>query len=151
MEPMQMILLAVAAFVALWIIFKIAKAVFKVALFLAVMLFGYIFFFGGSIEDVSEPILEQMFKKNTIEELMAKHCNPEKKDVLRCDCILMPVYGDLNKRFNETQMKELSQDHKRMTDEALISFKNEKENIKACANEKKSGWLKAFDFIRSLF
>lgn len=146
-----MILLAIAAFVALWIIFKIAKVIFKVALFLAVMLFGYLFFFGGSIEDVLEPGLEQMFKKNTIEQLMAKHCNPEKMDVLRCECIIMPVYSDLTKRFNDLQLKELSENNKRMTEEVLISFQNQKERMKNCAKEKKSGWLKAFDFIKSFF
>ena len=45
MEPIQMILLAIAAFVALWIIFKIAKAVFKFVLILAGLLLAYLFFF----------------------------------------------------------------------------------------------------------
>ncbi|MGB0931699.1 MAG: hypothetical protein ACPGVB_13030, partial [Chitinophagales bacterium] len=100
MEPTQMILLVIAAAFAIWVFTKIVGALFKVLLFAAFLLLGYMFFFGGSIEDVIEPGLEQMFKNNTIDELMAKHCNPEKMDALRCQCVVMPVYADLNKRFN---------------------------------------------------
>jgi len=152
MDSMQMILLAVAAFVGLWIIFKIAKAVFKIALFLGVMLLGYMFFFGGSIEDVIEPGLEQMFKKNTIEELRVKHCKPEKMDILKCECIVMPVYADLQDRFvgRESELAELEQNREAITQEVLQSFSNQKENMKACAKEKQSGLLKFFGILKGI-
>ncbi len=149
---MQMILLAIAAFVGLWIIFKIAKAVFKIALFLGLMFLGYMVFFGGSIEDVLEPGLEQMFKKNTLEELRAKHCKPEKTDILKCECIVMPVYTDLQDRFvgRESELQELEKDREAITQEVLKSFGNQKENMKACAKEKQSGLLKFFGILKSI-
>ncbi|MGB1241762.1 MAG: hypothetical protein ACPG49_04530 [Chitinophagales bacterium] len=152
MDSMQMILLAVAAFVGLWIIFKIAKAVFKIALFLGLMFLGYMVFFGGSIEDVLEPGLEQMFKKNTLEELKAKHCKPEKMDILKCECIVMPVYADLQDRFvdRKSELKELEKDREAITQEVLKSFGNQKENMKVCAKEKQSGLLKFFGMLKNI-
>lgn len=152
MDSMQMILLAVAAFVGLWIIFKIAKAVFKIALFLGLMFLGYMVFFGGSIEDVLEPGLEQMFKKNTLEELKAKHCKPEKMDILKCECIVMPVYADLQDRFvdRKSELKELEKDREAITQEVLKSFGNQKENMKVCAKEKQSGLLNFFGMLKNI-
>ncbi len=151
MEPTQMILLVIAAAVAIWIFTKIAGAIFKVVLFAAFLLFGYIFFFGGSIEDVIEPGLEQMFKNNTMDELMAKHCDPEKLDALRCQCVIMPVYEDLQKRFNAEQLEELDKDQERMTEEVLRSFENKKEDMRVCAKDKQSGLIKIFNTFKSIF
>jgi len=150
MEPTQMILLVIAAAFAIWIFTKIVGAIFKVLLFAAFLILGYIFFFGGSIEDVIEPGLEQMFKNNTIDELMVKHCDPEKLDALRCECIVMPVYKDLHKRFNAEQLEELDKNQERMTQEALKSFSNTKETMKTCATDKLIVLIKIFNTFKNI-
>ena len=94
-----------------------------------------------------------MFKKNTIEELMAKHCNPQKMDILKCECIIMPVYTDLQSRFRDRQaeLKELEKDKEAITQEVLKSFGNQKETMKVCAKNKQSGLLKVFGVLKSVF
>lgn len=145
-----MILLAVAAIAAFWIFTKIAGAILKVLLFAAFLLFGYLYFFGGSIEDVVEPGLEQMFKNNTLDELMVKHCDPEKMDALKCQCVITPVYEDLHKRFNVEQLEELNRDQERMTEEVLRSFGNTKDDMTTCAKDKQSGLLKVFGVLKNI-
>lgn len=149
MEMSEMILLGVAALIAIFIIVKIAKTIFRILIGLAVIAALWLVFKGG-IGDFSSSDVDNFFKNTTITQLMNTHCTPESKEGLKCKCIITPVYNDLSLRFTSQELTELESNKKRMADEMFKSLKNKRTTIEDCLGEKKDSSLKYLKKVKDI-
>jgi len=151
MESSELILLVIAGIIGLFILVRIAKTLFKVAFIALFALGGYYLWTSGSVDGWIEPTMESMFKNTTISELMDKHCSPSSKDGMKCQCIVTPVYNDLNMRFSKSELTQLEQNKKRMVEEMLTSMKTQKKEMESCLKSDESTVMKMFNMAKSLF
>lgn len=151
MSTTELILLAIAAIIAIYILIRIAKTLFKIAIFAVALFVIYLIWTSGSADNLIESGLEKMFQGQTISQLENKYCADGRADKMRCECVIIPVHEDLKARFRPHELNDLEQNEKLMVDEMLKSFNNKKPEIKECMKEKQSRWIRAFNTIKRLF
>lgn len=128
---LQLIITIIIAIIGIVVLLKVLKNLAKIAFIIVVVLFLFFMFSGGEGGSA-----EKIFQNTTISELMDKHCTPKNKDGFKCQCLVTPVYNDLNQRFSKADIKQIEQNKKRMTDEMLKSYKNRKTTIHDCLKSK---------------
>ncbi len=132
----EMILLAVAGLIGVFIIMKIAKSLIKFALFAGIAAFLFYLVTGSDMGGLFEPGLETMFKNTTIRDLQAKHCATGKEDNLKCKCLVSPIYADMEDRLGAQGISRMEKDKQRMVDEMMSSFKARRGEIQECLGGK---------------
>lgn len=152
MEMKEYLMLGIAGVIAVWIIIRIARSLFKFAILGAVLFGAYYIFSSGNADGLINTGLESMLKNTTITQLMDKHCTPENKDGTKCECVITPIYNDLNMKYDKTEMVQLEQNKKKMADEMMVSFKAKRPEIEACIKNKgeQSTVVKMFKMLKSL-
>ena len=119
----------VLAIIALFLVFKFAKNIAKLVLLAIVIisLGGYLYF-GTNLFTEKRQELAQKF---TIENVKEQYCtgNISDNDRIKCECILVPLFDDLNKRFSESELAELEKNKPKLITEIFKSFHFKKDEI----------------------
>ena len=150
METSEMILLGIAAIIALFILVRIAKTIFKVIIVVAILAALFFLLKGGSLDSLMGPSVNNIFQNTTITQLMDQHCSPEKRNDLKCKCIVTPVYNDLTIRFDSKELAELEENKKRMAEEMLRSLQNKRAYVQECMGDKKESGLKWLKKVKDI-
>ena len=119
------IIIIIIAIAAAWIVFKlITKFIFKIVLPILILLIGVYFayqYYGpGDL-------------MNSITEL---YCEGDNIDPVKCECFVQPIISDLESRLSVEEFLELKNNPLKLTEEFHISYKNKKDAINACFQEK---------------
>lgn len=143
METQNIIILIVAVIIGILLIRFVAKVLFKVIIFLALVaaICYLIFFYKGGIKNSGD-------KKNVLYELQDRYCK-EKFDTIKCDCIINPLINDLTVRYKPDEIMVISKDPGKSA-EIIVKLLNEnKTEIKECLKEKNATYVWE-DFIKDL-
>ena len=114
----NLIIIVIIAIVLFFLIIKFAKKLIKFVLIFILLIglgiFGFLYF-----NDI-----------NTINDLHAKYCNnlSDKKDSLKCVCIVEPIEDDFNSRFSKEEMDNMNSG--KFALELTKSIKNKRKIIK---------------------
>lgn len=139
LDTHNLLVLGIAAFLLI-VLFKVAKALFKMAAFLVAA--GLLFYFwqGGTVENLEEKGLEKLISDSTLKEMKAM-CRDD-KEAHKCICIINPVVEDLEGRLSKKELRKLEKDEELRKQEIKKSFLNQKLKITACLVEHKGEKLK---------
>ncbi len=140
----------VVAIVILWLVFKVARRLFKTVLSIVVIAFigllVYSMLTGKKMDDVVNSGFENYLTKHPISTLMTDKCQGEKAEKFMCQCIYGPIHQDMTYKYSTTQLNSLESDKSKKKEAVMTSFRNQKANIKACIKEKrKAGTGKLMD------
>ena len=134
----NLIIIIVIAIVVFFLIIKFAKKLFKfvliIVLIAALALFGFLY----------------LNKIKTINDLQTKYCEDfsNKKDSLKCVCIVGPLHDDFQERFSKEEMNDMNS--VQFAKELSVSLFNKRKIITQKLKENKAeGLLDEFkkDFI----
>ena len=119
------IIIIIIAIAAAWMVFKLlTKFIFKIVLPILILLFGVYFayqYYGpGDL-------------MNSITEL---YCEGDNIDQVKCECFVQPIISDLESRLSLEEMLELKNNPLKSTEEFHTSYKNKKDVINSCFQEK---------------
>ena len=119
------IIIIIIAIAAACIVFKLlTKFIFKIVLPILILLFGVYFayqYYGpGDL-------------MNSITEL---YCEGDNIDQVKCECFVQPIISDLESRLSLEEMLELKNNPLKSTEEFHTSYKNKKDVINSCFQEK---------------
>jgi|TARA_B110000459_G_C16624721_1_gene504353 hypothetical protein len=119
------IIIIIIAIAAAWMVFKLlSKFIFKIVLPILILLIGVYFayqYFGPG--DLMKSITEL-------------YCEGDNIDPVKCECFVQPIISDLESRLSAEEFLELKNNPLKLTEEFHISYKNKKDAINACFQEK---------------
>lgn len=152
MGVQEYVLIGLALVIGIWILIRVARTLFKVAIFVGILFGGYYIWNSGSADGLIGTGLESMLHDTTITQLMDKHCTPENRDGTKCECVVTPIYNDLSMKYNKYEMTQLEQNKKKMIDEMMSSLKTKRPEIEACIKNKgeQSTVFKMYKMLKSL-
>ena len=75
---------------------------------------------------------QQIFGKNTIDDLSNLYCNKKNTDVTKCTCFIEPIVQDLNLRFSTEELNHLKKNKIKSNAEFIKSYKRKETEIKTC-------------------
>jgi len=119
------IIIIIIAIAAAWMVFKLlTKFVFKIVLPILILLIGVYFayqYYGPG--DLMKSITEL-------------YCEGDNIDPVKCECFVQPIISDLESRMSGEEFLELKNNPLKLTEEFHTSYKNKKDAINACFQEK---------------
>lgn len=133
------LILAVAAIVVLYILFKIASRILKLVGIFLVIAFGYYFWNGGTAEELKEMGVQTLFKEADVTKLVDTYCSDGQENSLKCDCLAKPIYQDLTSRLSAEQLQSLATNEEERIRQIRQSFRNKGSEIRACFVKEKGG------------
>jgi|TARA_B110000967_G_scaffold156904_1_gene161979 energy-coupling factor transporter transmembrane protein EcfT len=119
------IIIIIISIAAAWIVFKlITKFIFKIVLPILILLIGVYFAYqyygpGDLIKSITE-----------------LYCEGDNIDQVKCECFVEPIISDLESRLSLEEMLELKNNPLKSTEEFHTSYKNKKDVINSCFQEK---------------
>ncbi len=142
----DLILVGIGAIIVIWILFKVAKTLFRVAIF--ALLIGALYFLwtGQTPSGVIKTGVKAALQKNNIADLHDKYCGLGKRDKALCACIFQPIYSELSNSYSESEIRTLEKDA--MVSATMNAFNAQKEVITACIKEKKEDKLKIIEVLK---
>ena len=126
------------ALIAVFIVLKFVKNIAKLILLTIVIIgLGAYLYFGTNLFTEKRQELAQKF---TIENVKEQYCsgNISQNDKIKCECILVPLFDDLNKRFSREELAELEKNKTKLITEIFKSFHFKKNEINNLLEEKNS-------------
>lgn len=142
----DLILIAVGGLILIWILFKVAKTLVRVAILALLGLALYFIWTGKTPDALLKTGLKTAVKRTSISNLHDKFCTPEKKDRAMCSCIVDPIYNDVLKRYSKRDLKDM--DKELLASETLDSYENQKTIIQDCLKDKKEDKLKIIELLK---
>lgn len=142
----DLLLIAAAALVVIYILSKIAKSLLKIAAVLALVVLIYMIWTGKSPDQLLEPGIKAVFQDKNVDELYAEHCAVDKRDKALCICVVEPVYRDLHERFSLRELRRFDRDQ--LAEETLVSYRSEQDGIQDCLKQKGVSKLNVLELLR---
>ena len=151
MEPIQLIVIGFGAVVAIYIIFRVTKFLFKL-LFLALVA-GLIYYLlvGGDLpwlksdtmksfqDNIGSVAIDEIFEGKSLRELAALCAEDETSD--RCYCIISPVREDIAARFSQEEIDRSSNNPEEVKSLLKESLYNQRKTIGDCLVNKNANQL----------
>jgi|TARA_B110000902_G_C13740819_1_gene372751 hypothetical protein len=132
------ILLVIAAIILAWIVFKfVTQIIVKIIVFLMLVIFSY-------------SLYQTYTSSNIILEFKAQFCDDSQEDSVNCDCIVTPIFSDLNERFTTAALDSLQSNNIESIKELYISLDNKREEITNCFIANGKGDFNIEDLIEKL-
>ena len=123
MDLQNIIILIVSIILAFFAIKYITKIIFKLLILIVIFLSGLILY-------------QQLSNTNMIDNVESLYCHDNEVNI-KCECFVMPILADLNKRFpSENEIEKIKSQKIKSNTEFLKSFTNVEEEIKICFEEK---------------
>jgi len=133
------IIIIIIAIAAAWIVFKLlTKFIFKIVLPILIILIGVYFayqYYGPG--DLFESITEL-------------YCEGDNIDQVKCECFVQPIISDLESRLSVEEILELKNNPLKSTEEFHTSYKNKKEVINSCFQDKGESENLADDILKDI-
>jgi len=147
-SPLNMLILASAFIIILYIFFKVAGSLIKLVLTVAVLGLVYYFWQGGTVSDIKDTGIEAVFKDANLTDMVEANCTGNKADRTRCTCIIEPVYDEIHARLSEKEIASVNKDPDQIQEEIRKSMQKQKKEIRACIIQHKGD--KLLDKIQDL-
>lgn len=142
----DLILLGIGGVIVLFILFKVAKTLVRIALFAALAIALYFVWTGNTPNSVLKPALKAVFKNKPITDLHDKFCTLDKRDKVICSCIMQPIYGEVSKKFSDRDLRNM--DEQLLLDSTMEAYDNQKTIISECLKNKKEDKLKVVELLK---
>ena len=136
-NPINLLILVGAGILIISILMKVAKSIFKIALTVVVLGLAWYFWQGGSLADLKDEGVRQLFKKAAISDMKDIYCDGEKAEKTKCICIITPVYDDLHARYSISEIREIEKDEDQVMAEIRLSLQRRNKEIRSCLTERK--------------
>jgi hypothetical protein len=113
-------------------IVKIASKVLRTVLSLALVALGIYFWQGGTWQDLTRTGVDALFAGDQLTTFYADNCPGDEAGSDKCECLVSPVWEDLQSRFTPEEMAAIDQDEAQVQAELKASLKRQSKTIRAC-------------------
>ena len=131
-NPQNTLIAVLVAVAIIFILFRVAKSVFKIVGTLLVLALAFYFWQGGTVAGLKDKGTQAIFKDANLSNMMQMHCQGDKADKAKCTCVIGPVFQDIHSRLSSTEISMANQDSERIESEIQTSMKNKKKEIRKC-------------------
>ena len=131
-NPQNSLIAVLVALALIFILFRVAKSIFKIVLSVVVLGLAFYFWQGGTVDGLKDKGTQAIFKDADLSNMMQVHCQEEKADKIKCECVIGPVFQDIHSRLSSSEIAQANQDPQRIEEEIQRSMKNEKKEIRRC-------------------
>lgn len=145
-----MVLVGVISLIVISILSRISKSLFRVAGLVFVGLALYAMVSGRSIGNMLAPTVDKIFERNNIVQLHEKFCQEDRQDRTICECIVGPIYKDVESRIGTRRLTGLVNKPDELKQETLNSLEFVKPSINACIADKGRDKVKILELIKQI-
>lgn len=145
-----MVLVGVISLIVISILSRISKSLFRVAGLVFVGLAIYAMVSGRSIGNMLAPTVDKIFERNNIVQLHEKFCQEDRQDRTICECIVGPIYKDVESRIGTRRLTGLVNKPDELKQETLNSLEFVKPSINACIADKGRDKVKILELIKQI-
>lgn len=150
MDLTTMVLVGVISLIVISILSRISKSLFRVGGLFLVGLAVYALVSGRSIGNMLAPTVDKIFERNNIVELHQKFCQEDRQDRTICECIVGPLYKDIESRIGTRRLNALVSKPDELKNETLQSLDFVKPNINSCIADKGKDKVKIMELIKQI-
>lgn len=131
-NPQNSLIAILVAVAIIFILFRVAKSIFKIVLSVVVLGLAFYFWQGGTVDGLKDKGTQAIFKDANLSNMMEVHCQGEKADKIKCECVIGPVFQDIHSRLSSSEIERANQDPQQIEAEIQTSMRNEKRDIRKC-------------------
>lgn len=150
MDLPTMVMVGVISLIVISILSKISKSLFRVAGLAFVGLAIYALVSGRSIGNMVAPTVDKIFERNNIVELNAKFCQEDRQDRTICECIVGPIYNDVESRIGTRRLSNMVNKPEELKQETLNSIEFVRPSINSCIAAKGKDKIKILELIKQI-